>query len=293
LEIDPSENLDPGKTLDSATINDNLEKLKKLFDLFVETVLEGLAKCPRPLWEFASILADYTSQDVFQFVFVNFFAMALRDPFTYKLTTKKPNRQAMRTLGILGEMMENIANGTEFLIKSEVLSPDVRARKENLLGDWALGEPMDLVEQQYNIPWPVERDALMNLTDFLLETSEIIDSELMALETVQHNVTFGIVELLDSLNPPPFPEEKRRPFGSPGKFRPDPGNLPHSYTVGSPFSPFGPRSGSSGILGTSDDSKNKKGGIFGKKPKKEKDKEKEKGDKDKDNKGQKKSLNFM
>jgi len=127
---------------------------------------------------------------------------------------------------------------------------------------------LDLVDQLYDIPWPVERDALMNLTDFILETTDIIDGELMALETVQHNVTFGIVELLESLVPPPFPEEKRRPFGSPGKFRPDPGNLPHSHSVGSPLSPIGPRLASSSTLGgSSEELGKKKGGIFGKKTK--------------------------
>jgi len=253
--------------LDQATISENLDKLKKFFTHFTETALKGLAKCPIPLWEFASILADYTSQDVFQFIFINFFAMALRDPVTYELTNKKPNRQAMRTLGILGEMIENIANGNECLIKTEACPPDLRKRYVETLADWALEEQIDLVDQDYDIPWQAEREALMNLTDFLLETSDIIDTELMALETVQHNVTFGIIELLESLVPPPFPEEKRRPFGTPGKFRPDPGNLPHSHISTSSPSALGPRGSSSGGLV---DNEKKKGGIFSKKGKKDK-----------------------
>jgi len=208
--------------------------------------------------------------------------MALRDPITYKLTIKKPSRQAMRTLAILGEMMENIANGAEYLIKSEPCSTELRRSYSEAVSDWALGEPLALIDQDSDLQWSEEREALMNLTDFLLETSDIIDAELMLLETVQHNVTFSIAELLESLLPVPFPEEKRRPYGTPGKFRPDPGNLPHSHILGaSPgISPLGMRMGSSALI-ASDDSK-KKGGIFSRKPKKDKDpKEKEKLEKQK------------
>jgi len=268
FEIDPSENLDPNKPLEAAAISEHVDKLVKFFKHLAENALKKLRKCPRPLWEFASILVDYTSQDVFQFIFINFFAMALRDPVTYKLTNKKPNRQAIRTLGILGDMMENIANRAEFLIKNEPTG-DLHGTYSDAINEWAL-EEMEVVDQEYDIPWPAEKEALMNLTDFLLETSDTIDGELMALETVQHNVTFGITELLDSLLPAAFPEEKRRPYGTPGKFRPDPG-----HQVTGMATPLGFRINSSGSLGGTDDSKKK--GIFSRKPKKDqKEKEKEK-----------------
>jgi len=54
----------------------------------VAGAVERLPICPRPFWEFAVILNDYTSQDVFEFIFFNFFSMALEDPFDYKLTTR-------------------------------------------------------------------------------------------------------------------------------------------------------------------------------------------------------------
>jgi len=71
LEIDPVQ-----LEGDTVAFNVNRETLKKLCYLFLDTILKELNKSPRPLWEFASILANYTSQDALQFIFVKFFAMA-------------------------------------------------------------------------------------------------------------------------------------------------------------------------------------------------------------------------
>ena len=93
------------------------------------------------------------------------------------------------------------------------------------------------------------------------------------------NVTFSIVELFESLSPPPFPEERRR-IGTPGKFRPDPGLA----NLNSPMlSPLGIRGGSAGGLAAMDEKK--KGGIFGRKKKDGKDVAKD--PKEKDNKADK------
>ena len=38
-------------------------------------------------------------------------------------------------------MMENVANGTDHIIKTEVLAADIRTRYVDILVDWAFGEP--------------------------------------------------------------------------------------------------------------------------------------------------------
>jgi len=195
-------------------ISGNRDKLKRLCFLFIESILQALGKCPRPLLEFASILADYTSQDPLQFIFVNFFALALDAPEEYGLVLKKPARPASRTLAQISEMIINIGNNTDFLLPKIPMDREERQKFVDRIEDWMEEEPEDQPPGDTDtiIPWPTEREALMNLTDYILENQDIIDSELKTLGTVQHNISFGLLELIETLNPPPMPPEKGRPL---------------------------------------------------------------------------------
>jgi len=127
LEIMPEAN---SPTDGKINVQENIDTLKKLCSFLIEKALGAINTCPRPLWEFFSILADYTSQDVFQFLFINFFALALEDPLAYHLVSKKPGKPALRTLGILSEMVSNIGNNNDFLIAAHnvLMDSEERAR---------------------------------------------------------------------------------------------------------------------------------------------------------------------
>jgi len=135
--------------------------------------------------------------------------MALEDPVSYQLTSKKPSRQALRTLVLLSEMVTNIGNNAEFVLPKLPADADQRQRFVDMIEEWMETEP-DVVEDTEKISWKIEREALMNLTDYILENQYEIDIELKQLGTVQHNITFTLCDLLDSLNPPPIPAEKKQ-----------------------------------------------------------------------------------
>jgi len=186
----------------------NLEKLKAWLFLLIESVLQDLHACPRPVWEFARIFTEYTNLDIFQFLFVNFFALALDDPVSYQLIDKNPPRQAQRTLSILSSMMLVLGNadgGSDFdtIKHSDLITQSYKQRLIQIVEDWTLSVPEKQdTDSEQKISWKVERDALMDLTDYILENQDFIDQELRPLNVVHHNVTFGIGELLESLNPP-------------------------------------------------------------------------------------------
>jgi len=48
------------------------------------------------------------------------------------------------------------------------------------------------------IPWKIEREAYMNLTDYILENLDFMEQELKSYGPVQHNITFQMEELLES-----------------------------------------------------------------------------------------------
>jgi len=124
--------------------------------------------------------------------------------------------------------------------------------------EWAFGEPEGLTETKHSISWNTEREAYMNLTDYIFENSDIVESELKQLGTVQHNITFAIEELLESLKPPSQVSLEKKSVST-------------SATATPPYS----RGGSANKPGTSRE------GIFRRK-KKEKNKDKEPKDKDKE-----------
>ncbi len=87
IQIDPAK-LDPAY---KSTFNreENLQKLKKLTTAVLDTLLNNLNSAPRSLWLFANTLTDSTSQDVFQFLCVNFFSQCLENPHLYGVLNGK------------------------------------------------------------------------------------------------------------------------------------------------------------------------------------------------------------
>jgi len=139
--------------------------------------------------------------------------LALEDPLGYQLSTKKPSKHAMRTLAILAEMMTNLAKGSDKLIKEIPLDQAEREDYLNRVQLWAQGEQkMELRDIDYTIDWNKERQAFMNLTDFIIENEDAIESDLKMVDLGSHptiSFKFGINELMDSLEPPSLPDDKR------------------------------------------------------------------------------------
>jgi hypothetical protein len=190
--------------------DENKDKLVRLCFGLIESILQALPKAPIALWDFSCILADYTSQDPLQFIFINFFALALKNPVEYGLLTRKPGRKELRILEQLSIMFMNIANNADYLLPKLRLDPADRQKFSDRIKTWLDDYVLDEQSNSAVIPWSSEREALMNLTDYILENQEFIDSELKFHSAVHHTVQFGLAELIDSLNPPPLPQDNPR-----------------------------------------------------------------------------------
>jgi len=107
-------------------------------------------------------------------------------------------------------MMTNMGNSQEFLL-SKLIPMDQKQYQQsyNIITQWINEESESSYTEE--ISWKIEREALINLTEFILENQEIIENELSLLRPVQHNITFKISDLLDTLNPPPIFMDNDKP----------------------------------------------------------------------------------
>jgi len=100
--------------------------------------------------------------------------------------------------------------------KNDLITAEDRTRFTDIIEEWTLYQPDKPVSENDEISWRVEREALMDITDYILENFEIVDQELKYLDPVYHIVTFGVSELLDTLHPPPtVPKKFQNPNSNP------------------------------------------------------------------------------
>jgi hypothetical protein len=190
----------------SATNPETNEKLRNCFYFLINSVSNNLIECPFLLWEFCSILSDYTSQDVFQFLCINFLAAAIEDPVGYYLLHSRPDarvgREALRTFSLLGQMIRDLGNKKTNLAGALTVDEAEASRWMRGVESWCAGEPATLSEMPITISWKTERDSIMFITDYIFANKIIIDGELRRMGSVMHNITFSFTELMSTLKPP-------------------------------------------------------------------------------------------
>eukprot|EP01128_Nolandella_sp_AFSM9_P007753 TRINITY_DN434_c0_g3_i1.p1 TRINITY_DN434_c0_g3~~TRINITY_DN434_c0_g3_i1.p1 ORF type:complete len:1160 (-),score=260.52 TRINITY_DN434_c0_g3_i1:143-3622(-) len=205
LEVDPSSV--SASQQGSIDIHANRVKITQVFNDLVSRALgEDLQKCPYPIWWFHSILADYTSQDVFQFLVVNFLAHAIEDPVGYSLTTKALSRESQQTFELLSDMFRKLGNKKDILIGNIKVDESARSGWLSDVDEWATTDSEFLVDVEPNLNWRHERDSLMDLIDFVHANQQEINGYLELEGAVQHNVSFTLNEVLQGLTNGTVPE---------------------------------------------------------------------------------------
>jgi hypothetical protein len=204
-------------TLLPPTIIQNKEKLLNFCKYFIREALDGLGKCPPHFYDFVAVLYHYLGSvneaNVFQFIFINFFACALENPDEYQLTLKKPTKHARKTLAILAEMITNLAKGSEKIISDIPLDQSDRNEYVSKLQSWAQNDKQSFIPFDHNIDWTKERYHIMNLIDYIIENEYTIEHDLKLVDMIDSHPTmsfsYGINELLDTIDPPPFEVDKK------------------------------------------------------------------------------------
>jgi len=182
-------------------LDNNNHQIKKLCFMFLESAVQSLIKAPKTFWDFLCSLSDHTSQDPFQFLLINFFIVALQKPLEYGLFTRKPSEQESLILDKISIMLTNIANASEYLLPKIRLEPSEREYFTQKIKSWLNDTRDEPLTPNTTINWLSERDALISLTDFIIENQDSILRELKNHSIVIHLVKFGVTELVDSLSP--------------------------------------------------------------------------------------------
>lgn len=148
----------------SVNSSDSRKKLLKLIVFLIEQIITGLNNCPMPLWVLANALVTSTTQDVFQFFFINYFSLALESPDLYKLTPEKPKGECSNTLKIISDSMRNLANSSSILYEGMPMDHALKEKFSKNLNEWANNTPRFLDSS-------VQSDSLQSIVQSTLKLS--------------------------------------------------------------------------------------------------------------------------
>lgn len=180
---------------------ENVAKLVKLTHVFLDTLAQSLTSAPRPMWSFANVLINNTSQDVFQFMALNFFCLAIETPDKFAVT-EKPKREASRSLQLISDVIRNYANNNLIVVEGVPADSEVTAKYQGLFTNWGRSPPLAGTDNDSS---PVAQPQLAaSVTDLLRWMHSKFDSALAPLlqkYSSKHDVRYGIDELLGSINP--------------------------------------------------------------------------------------------
>jgi len=180
-----------------------LDKLRITSDNFITAILQGLATCPSGLWVFANTLARNTTQDVFSFIFINYFCKAIERPARYGITTNsRPGRKAMRTLALVADVLRNISTKAKHWIQDLDLDEELWKRPFYRIQEWSMSRPARLSKTRVPVAWNNEKSALSDLVGWIMSNKSNMFSMLhKSGNKTEHRVEFKIISLLEVLQP--------------------------------------------------------------------------------------------
>lgn len=204
IEVDAAKIADP---LVKAKFNreEMLNKVKLLSNSLLKSFVQALPSAPRPLWMFCNTLSLNTSQDVGQFLILNFLVPFLENPSQYAPTTfgERPQKEASRSLQILSDVIRNYANSSNVLVDTVPMSQAQWTDPfMEIIGSWSRSLPGYLTDALASISNEKLAQAVISLTAFFNENISKLDQLLEGLQST-HQVMYGIHEFIDSLAPPP------------------------------------------------------------------------------------------
>lgn len=184
-----------------ANKSDKILNLKQLVDVLLHAIISSLSTCPQSLWIFGNTLAINTSCPVFQFFLINYFALAIEDPFEYGIIANKPKDEASRTLQLLSIIIRNIANSSNVLIDDIAMDQTLLNNTIESFNTWAKSYPEFSQNVNVSITKNEVSDAVKRLSTFMGNNMNLL-TLIEPIHTV-HEIEFGIKELLEILENPP------------------------------------------------------------------------------------------
>jgi len=114
--------VDPTKEPDAEKVKINIQKLLKIAQQMLKSILTSVDSVPIPLkmithylkQEVAKKFPDFPSQAIAGFIFLRFFVPAIMNPHAYNLIDEPPNAQASRGFVLISKMLQNLASGIKF-----------------------------------------------------------------------------------------------------------------------------------------------------------------------------------
>jgi len=211
IETDASKVTDPSI---KAKYNreDMLLSVKRLANTILLSFVNALPSGPRPLWLFANTLSLNTTQDVGQFLIINYLVPFIENPAgaAPNLFQVKPRKEASRSLQIIADVVRNYANSSNVFLDNVPMSQ--AAWTDSFLekiGNWSRTHSPLLIDvvaaaagdnstpQQESIG-----NAVVALAGFFNENIGLFEQLLEGIQTT-HNLVFGIQEYVDAMTPPP------------------------------------------------------------------------------------------
>jgi hypothetical protein len=205
IETDPLKVTDPAVKA-KYNRDEMLGKVKMISNAILQSFVQSLASAPRPLWLFCNTVSLNTSQDVGQFLLLNFVVPFLENPSQYASSFEKPKKEASRALQIIADILRNYANSSNVFVDNVPMTQAAWSDRflENI-GSWSRSLPGYLIDARANVSQDTLTQCMLGLTTFFNENIAKLEQLLEGLQTT-HTVVYGIHEFVDSLvAPPPKP----------------------------------------------------------------------------------------
>jgi len=159
--------------------------------------MQSLPKAPAGLWHFIKNLSEEKSFDATEFLFLNFLVLALQHPSDY-LLNRKLNVQESFIFDQISKMIVNLINKAEFLIQKVPAEPKEYIQISSKVVKWLEDPPQEEnIYTSSDIVWKIEKEAIMNLTDFIVEHQDQILPQLRT--SIHHIVNFTLLELIETI----------------------------------------------------------------------------------------------
>jgi len=166
-------------------------------------ILQKINTAPIGLWEFCNTLAENTTQDVAQWLFLNFFCAAIERPDQYGLTPEgeRLSRLAQRTLVLISDVLRNKANKSDYWIEDLKQVPEEIKQIEHAIQKWALNKVDTLTNRREgDVSWEQESKAINGLVNWMYDKKQDMLAQLSNY-TTKHVITFTINAVISALKP--------------------------------------------------------------------------------------------
>lgn len=185
---------------------ENLVTLKNIVKFIMESIVNNLEMSPSNVWAIANVLSIYTSIDIFQFLFHNFFAVFI-ETFYERGHNVPGSKDSVRKLQIIADTIRNISNLNGTMVENVKLDDEFPLVLSQKVGAWAKNIPRYMREEaiqdvEEDITKAAKRSALW-MNQHMSKLAPLLSSH-----HTTHTLAFGIGDLMSTMLPPPAEVEE-------------------------------------------------------------------------------------